>query len=74
VALWTAAIVLPLITGLCRIGLGVHWTSDVVGGWLLGVAVVLFTATAFRSWREDQGRRPVDMAGEGLEPEAAKHA
>ena len=39
-ALWTAAIVIPLVTGLCRIGLGVHWTSDVLAGWLLGIATV----------------------------------
>jgi membrane-associated phospholipid phosphatase len=28
--------------------LGVHWTSDVVAGLLLGVAVAAATATAYR--------------------------
>jgi membrane-associated phospholipid phosphatase len=66
--LWAAAIVIPLITGLCRIGLGVHWTSDVVAGWLLGVAVTAATATAYLSWRSRRGRRDPRPVSEGLEP------
>lgn len=33
------AILASLAIGLSRIVLGVHWTSDVVGGWLAGAAV-----------------------------------
>ena len=69
VLLWTAAVTMPLVTGLCRIGLGVHWTSDVVGGWLLGTAVVVVTATVFEAWRVWSGRRRADVAEEGVEPE-----
>ena len=47
-ALWTAAVVVPLVTAVARVGLGVHWTSDVVAGLLLGVAVAAATATAYR--------------------------
>ncbi|MEV6632926.1 phosphatase PAP2 family protein [Actinoplanes sp. NPDC051470] len=39
--LWAAAVVVTAVTGLSRIGLGVHFTSDVVAGWLLGAAVVV---------------------------------
>ena len=70
-ALWIAAIVMPLVTGVSRIGLGVHWTSDVVAGWLLGVAVVAATTVAFQGWRARQGRRPEQATVEGVEPEVA---
>ena len=36
---WPVAIVVSLVTGISRVALGWHWGSDVVGGWLTGVAV-----------------------------------
>ena len=42
-------IVIPILVGLSRIGLGVHFPSDVVGGWLLGVAFVSVGAVLIRS-------------------------
>lgn len=65
---WGVAALSVLGVGFTRVALGVHWFSDVVGGWLLGLAVVASTAWAFEAWRADSGRRPSDMA-EGLEPE-----
>jgi undecaprenyl-diphosphatase len=35
-----AAIILSLMVGLSRIFLGVHWPSDVIGGWALGLLAV----------------------------------
>lgn len=43
------------IVGLTRVALGVHYLSDVVGGWLLGVLWLAVTASAFRLSREDAG-------------------
>jgi membrane-associated phospholipid phosphatase len=74
VALWVVVVAVPLVTGICRVGLGVHWTSDVMAGWLLGVAVVATTAAGYEAWRRRSGRRPVDVPGEGVEPEVASHA
>lgn len=38
-----AAVALSLLIGLSRVMLGVHWPSDVVGGWSFGLLWVLLT-------------------------------
>jgi membrane-associated phospholipid phosphatase len=68
--MWVAAVVVALMTGISRVALGVHWTSDVVAGWLLGVAVVAVTAAAFLARQRRRGA--ADMVVEGLEPEVAE--
>ncbi|WIM93706.1 phosphatase PAP2 family protein [Actinoplanes oblitus] len=55
-ALCAAGVLLPVITAYSRVALGVHWTSDVVAGLLLGVAVPAITVTVF------QGRRVRERA------------
>jgi undecaprenyl-diphosphatase len=39
------AAVMILLTGLSRVMLGVHWPTDVIGGWMLGASFALSAAT-----------------------------
>ncbi|MEU9300041.1 phosphatase PAP2 family protein [Streptomyces sp. NPDC048269] len=65
---WALAVTAVLGVGYTRVALGVHWVSDVVGGWLLGIAVVTATTLVFEAWRADTGLRRTAVT-EGLEPE-----
>ncbi|XUL92782.1 phosphatase PAP2 family protein [Streptomyces galilaeus] len=54
-AVWRTAITLAVISvagvGLTRVWLGVHWPSDVVGGWILGAFVVAVAVGVYeRRW------------------------
>lgn len=68
---YAVAAALVLLTGYDRIALGVHYISDVIAGWVVALAVLMGTSTAFEIWRRERGRRPSDLS-EGVEPEAAR--
>ena len=67
-ALWVLAI------GVSRLALGVHYVSDVLGGYVLGAAWLTGSVAMFEVWRAERGRRPTQPLEEGLDPEEAAKA
>jgi undecaprenyl-diphosphatase len=63
-------VVIVLAIGTSRLFLGVHFVSDVIGGFVLGLAWLAASTAAFSIWRTEQGKKPVDVT-QGVEPEAA---
>ena len=63
------AFVVPLLVASSRMYRGMHFLSDVLGGWLLGLAWLGVTAHAFQLWRRETGD-PVPPITEGLAPDA----
>jgi len=51
------AVVAAAVVGYTRIALGVHFVSDVVAGWCVGVAWVLLLAAVLEVWPRQRGAR-----------------
>ena len=66
------AVIVTLIAaiGVSRLLLGVHYLSDVLGAWALGITWLGVTAFAFELSRQVAGQPVTDPVTEGLEPEA----
>src|SRR5579863_2743668 len=68
---FTAVIVTLIVAiGLSRLLLGVHYLSDVLGAWALGITWLGLTAFAFELSRQAAGAPVTNPVTEGLEPEA----
>ena len=66
-------ITLVVLIGVSRLTLGVHYVSDVLGGYVLGAAWLIASVAAFELWRDDRGRRHTAPLKEGVEPEETRH-
>jgi undecaprenyl-diphosphatase len=77
VVAWAVAVGCVLLVGFARVALGVHFISDVLAGWLIGLGWLAVTVAAFESWRRDSGRRPreaVEVVTEGVDPAGSQVA
>jgi undecaprenyl-diphosphatase len=54
--LFGVAVLLTLLIGISRVYLGVHWPSDVLGGWIIGS---LWAFGWLRAWARCRLQRPV---------------
>ncbi|WP_336923458.1 phosphatase PAP2 family protein [Aquipuribacter sp. SD81] len=64
-----AVVVTVGVIGVTRVLLGVHYPSDVVGGWAMGVLWLAVTAVAFRAWRHREGLTRADDDGLATSPD-----
>lgn len=63
-----AAVALVLSIGFSRLALGMHFVSDVMAGYVIGVAWLLFATAAFSVWRIERHEPAVHLDVEGIEP------
>ena len=72
IPLVVAAFLLVFLIGFSRLALGVHYITDVVGGFVLGLAWLAAATAAFSIWRTEEGKKPVEPL-EGVEPESIRN-
>ena len=58
VAAWTVATLIAVLVGFSRLYLGVHWLSDVLGGYTLGAAWLAIVITASATYRRLREQEP----------------
>lgn len=70
VFVFVVAALLALIVGLTRVYIGVHYPSDVLGGWLLGLAFAVAAGIVIQSLKKQHivERPPGETAGDEVGP------
>lgn len=57
IALWAVAAIVVALVGISRVYLGVHWTSDVLGGWAFGILWMAVVVSAWTAYWHISGTR-----------------
>jgi undecaprenyl-diphosphatase len=57
-----------LFIGFSRLALGLHFVSDVVAGYVFGLAWLIAATAVFSTWRVERHEPAVHLDADGIEP------